>query len=232
MRQALKHTMTARTAAQRVYVAALQAPAARLVVATGCAGTGKTHLAVTEAMHALARGDTRRLVFTRATVSAEGEDLGYLPGTAEEKMEPYARPMMDALARFVTKAQMRQMCADGSLELAPLAFMRGRTFSDAWLILDEAQNTTPAQMRMALTRAGANTKVVVTGDLDQSDVPGVNGLADLLGRIGPVHQDSLIQYVVLGEADIQRSELVREVLRLYGSPRAAPKWQSTACVEY
>jgi len=133
-------------------------------------------------------------------------------------MSPFVQPMMDALGCFLTAREIRDMRIDGRIEMAPLAFMRGRTFHKTWVVLDEAQNTTPAQMCMALTRAGAETKIVVTGDLDQSDIGGVNGLADLLARLQLTtsHQGAaLIEHVALGMGDVQRSEAVKEVLRLY-----------------
>lgn len=208
------------TAIQGAYVALLRSPAARLVVVTGRAGTGKTHFAVAEAVNALARGETQRLVFTRPTVTAASEALGFLPGNAEEKLDPFVRPMLDALGCFMTARDIQELRRDGRLEMAPLAFMRGRTFTNTWLILDESQNATMAQMKMALTRAGHNTKTVVTGDLEQSDLEGANGLADLLERLAlGRHDPHLIGHVELGDADVKRSEVVREVLRLYGSDR-------------
>jgi phosphate starvation-inducible protein PhoH and related proteins len=208
----------ARTAAQRAYVTLLTAKPTRIVIATGPAGTGKTRLAVAEGVQAISTGQVQRLVFARPTVSAAGENLGFLPGSAEDKMSPFVQPMMDALGCFLTAREIRDMRIDGRIELAPLAFMRGRTFHKTWVVLDEAQNTTPAQMCMALTRAGADTKIVVTGDLDQSDIGGVNGLADLLARLPLAtshHGAALIEHVALGTEDVQRSEAVKEVLRLY-----------------
>ena len=209
--------MSARTAIQRAYVNLLRSPSAALVVATGHAGTGKTYLALAEAAAALSRGDVSRLILTRPTVSVDGENLGFLPGTAEEKLGPYTRPMLDALSCFLTAREIAQLRADGTIELAPLAYMRGRTFKNAWVVIDEAQNASPAQLRMALTRAGRGTKTIVTGDLLQSDVPGVNGLADLVGRLPACGGggSSLVVHVELGSEDVQRSDVVKEVLRLY-----------------
>jgi phosphate starvation-inducible PhoH-like protein len=186
-----------------------------MVIATGAPGSGKTHLAVVEAAGALVRGETQRLVLTRPAVSA-GESLGFLPGTADEKLDPYMRPMMDALNCVFTKREIKALREDGRLEMAPIAYMRGRTFHKAWVLFDEAQNCTPAQMRMVLTRLGVDSKMVVTGDLDQCDVPGVSGLADLLIRLPPVRgRDTTIRHVNMTSADVQRSDAVKEVLRLY-----------------
>lgn len=209
----------ARTAAQAAYLALLRSASAPVVVATGRAGTGKTFLAVTEAAAALLRGDVQRLVLVRPTVCA-GEELGFLPGTIDDKLHPFVRPMLDALGQSLTKREIQALRERGRIELAPLAYMRGRTFSKAWVILDEAQNTTPAQMRMALTRLGDNARMTVTGDLDQVDLPraGVSGLADLLARLPPASR--LIHHAHLTDEDVQRSDAVREVLKIYSTVRA------------
>ena len=207
----------ARTPLQVAYVKLLHSRTTPLVVATGCAGTGKTHLAVVEGARALARCEVQRLVLVRPAVSA-GESLGFQPGTLDEKMEPFMRPMMDALSAVFTKREIAEMRRDGRLEVAPLAYMRGRTFSRCYIVLDEAQNTTPPQMRMALTRMGTGTKMVVTGDLDQVDLPsGMSGLADLLSRLHASGSPSHIGHACLGESDVQRAEVVKEVLSLYSA---------------
>jgi len=201
----------ARTTLQHRYVAMLRDAHTHLVVATGCAGTGKTHLAVVEGAAAFIRKDVRRLVLARPAVNA-GEQLGFLPGTKEEKLDPFMRPMLDALGSVFSPREIRDLRADGLLEIAPIGYMRGRTFSDSWVVLDEAQNTSPAQMKMALTRLGEGSKMVVCGDSAQSDVGERNGLADFLGRLEPSESISHIQ---LGGADVQRSQVVREILQLY-----------------
>jgi len=218
----------ARTPLQTAYVNLLRARTSPLVIATGCAGTGKTHLAVVEGASALLRSDVQRLVLVRPAISA-GENLGYLPGTCDHKMEPFMRPMLDALNTVFSKSEIAALRKDGRLEVAPIAYMRGRTFSRAWIVLDEAQNTTPAQLCMALTRIGLGTKMVVTGDLDQVDLPsGASGLADLLHRMCAwAEPPQLIAHVRLGEADVQRADVVKEVLSLYGRVARSPVLETT-----
>jgi len=189
-----------------------------IVIATGKPGSGKTHSAVVEGAAALVRGDVNRLVLARPAVHA-GEDIGFLPGSADDKLGPFMRPMMDALSTTLTYREIKELREDGRIEFAPLAYMRGRTFNKAWIVLDEAQNTTPSQMKMALTRLGVGSKMVITGDLEQSDIEGMSGLADLLSRLSPIRRGSFISHVQLGDGDVLRSEAVKEVLGLYG-PRA------------
>jgi len=145
---------------QSKYVTLLRSTHAPMVVVTGGPGTGKTHHAVVEGVAALSRGEYAKLVLARPAINS-GEDLGHLPGGVDDKLGPYMRPMLDALHTVMTRRDVRAMFDDGSLEMAPLAYMRGRTFKDAWVVLDEGQNTTPAQMKMVLTRHGKRSKMVV-----------------------------------------------------------------------
>ncbi len=177
----------------------------------GPAGTGKTYLAMAMAVAALKRKEVSRIVLTRPVVEA-GESLGYLPGTLEEKLDPYVRPLYDALFDMTDLEKGNALIEQGVIEIAPLAFMRGRTLNDAVVILDEAQNTTPDQMKMFLTRLGFNSKMVVTGDASQRDLLGVNGLETARRVLGGVDD---ICFVDLGRNDIVRHSLVAKIVDAY-----------------
>lgn len=202
---------SARTETQQVYMDLMQE--SELVFAAGPAGTGKTYLAVAAAVRALRDGKVQRLVLTRPAVEA-GENLGFLPGDLEEKIDPYLRPLFDALNDLLGPAATRRMRDMDMIEIAPLAFMRGRTFNDSFVILDEAQNATHVQMKMFLTRLGEGTRAVVTGDISQTDLPkGRSGLADAMHRLEGVQG---IGGVVFHRSDVQRSRLVERIIEAYG----------------
>lgn len=203
---------TARTKAQGVYLEALNDK--DLVLATGPAGTGKTYLAVAAALQALRRGEVKRLVLTRPVVEA-GEHLGFLPGDLEDKIDPYLRPLFDAMSDLLGPAQARRMRELDIVEIAPLAFMRGRTLARSFVILDEAQNATTGQLKMFLTRLGEGTRAVVTGDRTQSDLPSEQkgGLADAIDRLQGTPG---VQWVEFSKVDVQRSELVQRIVEAYG----------------
>lgn len=203
---------TARTEAQAAYLEALQDQ--DLVLATGPAGTGKTYLAVAAALQALRRGEVKRLVLTRPVVEA-GEHLGFLPGDLEDKIDPYLRPLFDAMSDLLGPAQARRMRELDIVEIAPLAFMRGRTLARSFVILDEAQNATTGQLKMFLTRLGEGTRAVVTGDRTQSDLPSEQkgGLADAIDRLKTMPGVSWIEF---SKVDVQRSELVQRIVEAYG----------------
>ncbi|MCH3943148.1 MAG: PhoH family protein [Atopobiaceae bacterium] len=177
----------------------------------GPAGTGKTYLAMAMAVAALKRREVGRIVLARPVVEA-GESLGYLPGTLQEKLDPYVRPLYDALFDMTDMEKGNALIEQGIIEIAPLAFMRGRTMNDAFVILDEAQNTTPDQMKMFLTRLGFGSKFVVTGDISQRDLAGESGL-DSSRRILAGIDD--ISFVDLGRADIVRHSLVARIVDAY-----------------
>lgn len=184
-----------------------------MVFATGPAGTGKTYLAVCAAVALLTAGRVDRIVLSRPAVEA-GERLGFLPGDMREKVDPYMQPLYDALYDALPAEQVVKRLETGEIEVAPLAFMRGRTLSNAYVILDEAQNTTPVQMKMALTRIGENSRMVVTGDLTQVDLPGGqrSGLADALETLAGVKD---IEFVHFTQADVVRHELVTRIIQAY-----------------
>lgn len=176
-----------------------------LTVALGPAGTGKTYLAIAAAVTALEEGSIDRIVLSRPAIEA-GETLGYLPGTMEEKMSPYLRPLYDALADRMGGKRLRSAMQDGTIEIAPIAYMRGRTLNNAFVVIDEAQNCTYGQIKMLLTRLGWHSTMVITGDPDQTDLlPGVSGLADIAARLETLPDISVVR---LSKLDVVRHPLV------------------------
>jgi phosphate starvation-inducible PhoH-like protein len=189
-----------------------------IVIAVGPAGTGKTYLAVAKALEALARKRVRRIILARPAVEA-GESLGFLPGDLQAKVDPYLRPLYDALEDMMPYEKMQRAIESNTIEIAPLAYMRGRTLADAFIILDEAQNSTGPQMKMFLTRLGVNSKTVVTGDKTQIDLPQreESGLVQVERILANVEGVAL-RY--LHEADVVRHRLVREIIRAYAEDQS------------
>lgn len=202
---------------QEDYIYNLLSPDLSIVFATGPAGTGKTMLAVLAAIKALKEGDIKKIVVTRPAVGVDGEKHGFLPGDLNQKMEPWTRPIFDVLHEHYTPKDTEMMLQEQILEISPLAFMRGRTFKDSYIIADEMQNATPGQMKMLLTRLGEGSRMVVTGDVMQADRKGEdNGLLDfdqLLQRFG---DSKFIGWTAFGYKDIERHPAVAEVLKIYG----------------
>jgi len=196
-------------AAQTRYVNAIKS--SQLTFALGPAGTGKTWVCTGLAAQALHNGDIEKLIITRPAVEA-GENLGFLPGELEEKFDPYLQPFRDSLYHFLGKSFTEYLIKAGKIEAAPLAYMRGRTFKNAWVILDEAQNTTPKQMKMFLTRLGSDCKMVVNGDTAQTDINGKSGLQDAVERLFYIPS---IRVVKFKREDIVRSGLVQEIVECY-----------------
>jgi len=196
-----------KTAGQCQYMRVLQSNKP-IIVATGPAGSGKTMFACQLAAEQLQEKQIKRLILTRPIVAAD-EDMGYLPGEMERKMEPWTRPMMDVFEQYLTRNQLEQ-----HVRIETLGFMRGRTFNDSFIIADEMQNSTPNQMKMLLTRLGNNSKLIVTGDLKQSDLGYRNGLADLVKRIDGL-EFKYIEHVTMSDNDILRHPAVAEVLKMY-----------------
>ena len=184
-----------------------------IVFAVGPAGTGKTYLAMAFAVRALLDKQVRRIILTRPAVEA-GERLGFLPGTLEEKVDPYLRPLYDALHDMIDAERLERFMADGTVEVAPLAFMRGRTLNDSFIVLDEAQNTTPEQMKMFLTRMGFGSKAVITGDITQTDLPRgqKSGLRDALELVEGIRGIGKVQF---SDQDVVRHPLVAALIRAY-----------------
>ena len=206
-----KHNIAPKTKRQREYVEAIRKY--DIIFAIGPAGTGKTYLAVWQAKEALKRGEVRRIILTRPAIEA-GESLGFLPGTIYEKISPYLRPLYDALYDMMEANIIEKYIDTGIIEVAPLAYMRGRTLNDAFIILDEAQNCTAEQMKMFLTRLGFDSKAVITGDITQSDLPGgkPTGLIQAQELFSNING---IKFVNLTGSDIVRHELVQKIIEAY-----------------
>ena len=206
-----KRHISARSPGQADYIRALKTH--DLVFGLGPAGTGKTYLAVATAVDMMMSGQVERIVLSRPAVEA-GERLGFLPGDLREKVDPYLRPLYDALHDMLPGEQVSKRLDNGDIEIAPLAFMRGRTLAHAYIILDEAQNTTPVQMKMFLTRLGEGARMAITGDLSQIDLPkGVlSGLADALATLDGVEGIAAVHFT---EADVVRHGLVRRIVQAY-----------------
>ncbi|GAA0275641.1 PhoH family protein [Alteraurantiacibacter aestuarii] len=214
-----KKTIVPRTAKQAEYMRLL---ASRDVIfALGPAGTGKTYVAVAQAVSQLITGSVQRLILSRPAVEA-GEKLGFLPGDMKEKVDPYLRPLYDALFDCMPPEQVERRLASGEIEIAPIAFMRGRTLADAFVILDEAQNTTKEQMKMFLTRFGQNSRMVVCGDPRQVDIPGgdrMSGLADAVARLEGVDGIGVTRFTT---ADVVRHPIVGRIVEAYEGENALP----------
>ena len=199
---------------QEKYADILKHKSKKIVVATGPAGTGKTLFATEQGVKKFLEGTYEKLIFTRPSVSVD-EDLGYLPGTLEDKMAPWIRPIYDILYNFFTPKEVTALLEDKLIEIAPLGYMRGRTFKNCWIVADEMQNSTVAQMKMLMTRLGENSRLIVTGDLDQYDKSGeVNGLEDFLSKFKGKRSPSITS-VEFQRDDIQREDVVKEVLDIY-----------------
>jgi phosphate starvation-inducible PhoH-like protein len=201
----------AKTLGQRRYVDAIRK--SDIVFGIGPAGTGKTYLAVAMAVVALRKGDVKRIVLTRPAVEA-GEKLGFLPGDLQEKVDPYLRPLYDALYDIYGPEQVARALERGNIEIAPLAYMRGRTLDDSFVILDEAQNTTPEQMKMFLTRLGNGSKMVITGDVTQIDLPSgkMSGLVQVIKILKSIPE---ISFHYFSGGDVVRHHLVQKIIDAY-----------------
>jgi phosphate starvation-inducible protein PhoH and related proteins len=209
-----KKTIVPRSPVQTVYMEALGRD--EMIFALGPAGTGKTYLAVAQAVSQLISGSVDRLILSRPAVEA-GERLGFLPGDMKEKVDPYLRPLYDALYDMLPTEQVERRIASGEIEIAPIAFMRGRTLNDAFIILDEAQNTTPLQMKMFLTRFGMRSRMVICGDPHQVDLPDPtkSGLADAVGKLEQVKGIATVRFT---SADVVRHPLVGRIVEAYEGP--------------
>ena len=211
-----RRVISPKSAGQRLYIEAITRD--DIVIGIGPAGTGKTYLAVACAVDALYKKRVRRIILARPAVEA-GENLGFLPGDLQEKVDPYLRPLYDALEDMMPSDRMRRALADSTIEIAPLAYMRGRTLSDAFVILDEAQNATTAQMKMFLTRLGLNSHVVITGDKTQIDLPrrDHSGLLEVERILSDIDG---ISVGYLDSKDVIRHRLVKDIIKAYAeSPR-------------
>ena len=229
--KALAPVYSPKTANQKVYCSCLSDPNASIVLGVGPAGTGKTLFACIHAIQMLRRGDIHKIVLTRPVVAVE-EELGFLPGNMVMKMDPWTRPIFDVFLEYYAQKDVDAMVQSGTIEISPLAYMRGRTFKRAFIIADEMQNSSPNQMLMLITRIGEGSKMVITGDLKQSDRLGENGLNELMNKIGrhrvagithSLDEPSVISVggiraVELMAKDVERSAIVKQVLALYEEP--------------
>ncbi len=215
---AKKRPVRPKSLGQKRYIEAIRKH--DIVFGIGPAGTGKTYLAMAMAVSALLHKEVHRIILTRPAVEA-GEKLGYLPGTLYEKINPYLRPLYDALYDMLETERAARLIEQGTIEIAPLAFMRGRTLNDSFIILDEAQNTTSEQMKMFLTRLGFGSKAVITGDITQVDLPAgrVSGLIEVRGILKEIPG---IRFIHFTEEDVVRHELVQQIVRAYEAYQGAP----------
>lgn len=201
---------------QDLYLKKLQDPTKTMIFAIGPAGTGKTLLATQTAIKLLKDREIERVVITRPAVSVD-EQHGFLPGTLEKKMEPWTRPIFDVFGEYYYAREIQNMLVEGVIEVSPLAYMRGRTFKNAFIIADEMQNATPNQMKMLLTRIGENSRMVITGDLKQADRLDDNGLIEFVNRLENIDINfKHVDVVNFGQRDIERHPAVKEILEIYG----------------
>ena len=207
-------TIVPKNVNQESYMLDLLSPSKDIVVGVGPAGTGKTMLAVQVAIKLFREKVVDKIVITRPVVSVD-EDIGFLPGTLEEKMAPWTIPIIDVFKMYYCTNDIRSMLYEAIVEMAPLAYMRGRTFKKSMIVADEMQNATENQMKMLLTRIGDKSKIVVTGDLDQTDRPSRNGLSDFVDRLKQKRKSDRISMVNFNHMDVVRHKVVNEVLDLY-----------------
>lgn len=206
---------TPKTHNQKKYDKILDDDGDYMLSVIGPPGTGKTLLACVKAIQKLKENKIDKIIITRPIVSVEDENIGFLPGNLEKKMDPWTRPIYDVFLDFYSKAEINNMIINNKIEVSPLGYMRGRTFKNSFILADEMQNSTPNQMLMLLTRIGINSKIVITGDLHQSDIMGKNGLEDLVFRLKNKNISSNFHLVEMNDSDIQRSDTVMNILKLY-----------------
>ena len=204
---------------QDKYVEYLNDENVDMIIAVGPAGTGKTLFACLKAISQLKNGEIKKLVVTRPVVTVE-EDIGFLPGNINKKMDPWTRPIFDLFLEFFSKTELDNFIYNNIIEISPLAFMRGRTFKNSFIIADEMQNSSPNQMKMLTTRIGVNSKMIITGDLKQTDIPINNGLEDLIERINKYNNKTnnslhAIKIVTFEKQDIERSDIVKDIINIY-----------------
>lgn len=205
-----------KTLNQETYINLLTDPSKLIVFATGPAGTGKTMLAMLAGIKALKEGEITKIVLTRPAVGVDDERHGFLPGDLNQKMEPWTRPLFDVLSEYYDKKDIVKMLDEQIIEISPLAFMRGRTFKNSWIIADEMQNATPNQMKMLLTRLGEGSKMIVTGDTKQADRKDPdNGLLDFKHLVESYKSSMYVSGIELTGKDIQRHPAVLEILKIY-----------------
>tara|TARA_Y100000589_G_scaffold322794_1_gene356337 strand:+ start:1646 stop:2398 length:753 start_codon:yes stop_codon:yes gene_type:complete len=199
---------------QKTYLDHLKNETVKIIIASGPAGTGKTMFACEQGIKRLLNGEIEKLIITRPAIAAD-EEIGYLPGTLEDKMEPWVRPIYDVLYNFISPSYLKDLLKEHVIEIVPLAYMRGRTFKDSWIIADEMQNATISQTKMLLTRIGNNSKMILTGDLEQHDRKNDDsGLSDFISKIQKYTGNS-IKHIAFQIKDIEREAVVKDILKLY-----------------
>ena len=214
--KARKVEIIPKSLSQENYIDLLTNPEKLIIFATGPAGTGKTMLAVLAALRAFRSGACERIVITRPAVGVDDEQHGFLPGTLNEKMAPWTRPIFDIIGEYYKQTDIARMLDENQIEISPLAYMRGRTFKNSWIIADEMQNATPSQMKMLLTRLGEGSKMVVTGDTRQADrKENDNGLLDFQRLVSSYENCKYVSGVEFDHRDIQRHPAVLEILKIY-----------------
>lgn len=199
--------------AQEKYIDALENPNINIVFGHGYAGSGKTYLATLYAIQCLKQGTIAKVVITRPNVAVDDKDIGFLPGDILKKMSPWTKPILDVFEEYYSTKEIAQLIEENVIELVPMAYLRGRTFKNSIILLDEAQNTTASSMLSALTRIGENSKMIVTGDTKQSDRGKINGLSDFLGRFT---ENDHIAVCYFDKKSIERHQIITDILKLYG----------------
>lgn len=226
---------TPKSVNQQKYVELLTNPQKSLIVALGPAGCGKTLFACSHAIEALKTGEIQKIVLTRPMVSVEDEEIGFLPGNIVSKMDPWTKPMFDIFSEYFSMNDLNGMIQSGTIEICPLAFMRGRTFHRSFVLADEMQNSSPTQLLMLATRLGFNSKMVIMGYLQQSDRQNqINGLSDFLDKYNKrvEHEVNSMGIVELEKEDVMRSNIVREVLSLYEKPENSYRMETSLKTEF
>jgi len=225
-KQQTSHLYVPKSENQIKYVEYLNDNTNKIILSIGPAGTGKTLFSCQKAINQLKNEEINRIIITRPLVTVE-EELGFLPGNIVSKMDPWTKPIFDIFMEYYSKQDIDLMVNNGKIEICPLAFMRGRTFKNSFILADEMQNSSPNQMKMLLTRIGTNSRLVITGDLNQTDIKGENGLHDFVTRTKVFNGTDLIKIINFENGDIERSEIVQKVIEIYGYVKPKPVYYST-----